>query len=132
MRAFDGPAPALGWIFYDDSCGFCSRWVGFWASTLAANGFATAPLQDEWVADKLGIASDELLRDIRLLTTDGQLLSGADVYLYVTRRILWAWPFYAVFSLPGFNMLIHFGYRWFAQNRHSISRSCNLNPSSRR
>jgi len=69
---------------------------------------------------------ETLLADIRLLTTSGQLVSGADVYLYVARCIWWAWPFYAVFSLPGFNRLIHAGYRWFARNRYCISHTCRL------
>ena len=63
-----------------------------------------------------------------LLTSTGELVSGARVYLYVTRRIWWAWPFYAVFSLPGLNRLIHWGYRWLARNRIFISRSCKLQP----
>ena len=69
-----------------------------------------------------------LLTDIRLLTADGRLISGADVYLYVTRRIWWAWPFYAIFSLPGFNRLIQVGYRWFARNRYCVSHACRIQP----
>jgi predicted DCC family thiol-disulfide oxidoreductase YuxK len=121
-------APARGWILYDGECGFCSRWVNFWAKTLVRRGFEPAALQEPWVAQKLQMPVDSLLADIRLLPADGQLVSGADVYLYVTRRIWWAWPFYAVFSLPGFNWLLHTGYRWFAGNRHCISHSCKLRP----
>jgi predicted DCC family thiol-disulfide oxidoreductase YuxK len=73
--------------------------------------------------------AESLLADIGLLTTSGRLISGAEVYLYVARRIWWAWPFYAIFSLPGFNRLIHAGYRWFARNRYCISHSCRLHPS---
>jgi predicted DCC family thiol-disulfide oxidoreductase YuxK len=71
---------------------------------------------------------EELLADVRLLTPDGQLISEADVYLFVARRIWWAWPFYAVFSQPGFNRLIHAGYRWFARNRYCVSHACKLEP----
>jgi predicted DCC family thiol-disulfide oxidoreductase YuxK len=69
---------------------------------------------------------DSLLADIRLLTHDGQLISGADVYLQVTRKIWWAWPFYALFSLPGFNGLLHAGYRSFARNRYCVSHACKF------
>jgi predicted DCC family thiol-disulfide oxidoreductase YuxK len=112
--------PLRGWVLYDGDCGFCSRWVGFWASTLRQRGFVPAALQDPWVAEKLHMPLDALLADIRLLTASGELISGADVYLHVTRRIWWAWPFYAIFSLPLFNSLIHAGYRWFARNRYCI------------
>jgi predicted DCC family thiol-disulfide oxidoreductase YuxK len=115
-----------GIVLYDGQCGFCSRWVRYWAGTLERQGFAIASLDETWVAEKMNTPREELLTDIRLLTADGQLISGADVYLYVTRRIWWAWPFYAFFSLPGFNRLIHLGYRWFARNRYHISHACRL------
>jgi predicted DCC family thiol-disulfide oxidoreductase YuxK len=120
--------PLNGWVLYDGGCGFCSRWVLFWAKTLKRIGLEPAALQEPWVAEKLGMPIDALLADIRLLTVSGALVSGADVYLYVTRRIWWAWPFYAVFSLPGFYWMICAGYRWFARNRHRVSQSCNLRP----
>jgi predicted DCC family thiol-disulfide oxidoreductase YuxK len=115
-----------GWILYDGHCGFCSRWVNFWRRTLARHGFKTAALEEEWVRQKLTMPYEELLTDIRLLTPRGELVSGANVYLYITRRIWWARPFSAIFSLPGFNWLIHAGYRWFARNRHHISHACRL------
>jgi len=36
----------LGWVLYDDSCGFCRRWVPFWAATLRKRGFEIAALRD--------------------------------------------------------------------------------------
>jgi hypothetical protein len=68
---------------------------------------------------------DETLRDIRLLTVAGATYAGADVYLYVARRIWWTWPLGFVFELPGFNSLIWAGYRWFAANRHCVSGYCS-------
>jgi predicted DCC family thiol-disulfide oxidoreductase YuxK len=118
--------PTGGWVFYDGQCGFCSRWLKFWQPTLAKRGFAIAALQEPWVVSRFQMPIEELVHDLRLLTRDGQTASGADVYLQVTKKIWWAWPFYAVFSLPGFNWLIHFGYRWFARNRYHISHACKL------
>jgi len=118
--------PARGWVFYDAQCGFCSRWLTFWQPTLNKHGYAIAPLQEPWVVAYFKLPMHELLYDLRLITRDGQSASGADVYLQVARNIWWAWPFYAVFSLPGFNRLIHIGYRWFARNRYCISHACKL------
>jgi predicted DCC family thiol-disulfide oxidoreductase YuxK len=117
---------AQGVVLYDGQCGFCSRWVNYWAATLARHGFEIASLDEPWVAEKMSMAHAELITDIRLLTAAGDLVSGVDVYLYVTRRIWWAWPFSAIFNLPGFNWLIQVGYRWFARNRYCVSRSCKL------
>ena len=113
------------WILYDNQCGFCSRWVRFWQPVLAKRSIQFAGLQEPWVSDRLKMSGEELLFDIRLLRRD-RVFSGADVYLQVARRIWWAWPFYAIFSLPVFNQLIHFCYRWFAHNRHRISHTCGL------
>ncbi len=126
--AKDHPTHASASIFYDGECGFCKRWITLWANTLRKRGFELATLQQHWVAAKLQLPLESLLVDIRLLTPNGQLISGADVYLYVARRIWWTWPFYAIFSLPGFHWLLHAGYRWFARNRYCISRSCELHP----
>ena len=117
-----------GVVLYDGQCGFCSRWVKYWAGMLGRRGFEIASLDEAWVAERIKMPHEELLTDVRLLTENGQLISGADVYLYVTRRIWWAWPFYAIFSLPGFNRLIHAGYRRFARNRYHISHACRLKP----
>jgi len=117
-----------GVVLYDGQCGFCSRWVKYWAGTLGRHGFEIASLDEPWVAAKLVMPQEELVTDIRLLRASGPLISGADVYLCVTRRIWWAWPFYAVFSSPGFNWLIHAGYRWFARNRYCVSHACKLQP----
>jgi len=95
------PGRSLCVVLYDGRCGFCSRWVKYWEKTLTRRGFAIASLEEPWVAGKLEMPHEKLLTDIRLLTADDRLISGADVYLYVTRRIWWAWPFYAIFSLPG-------------------------------
>ena len=116
------------WIFYDNQCGVCSSWVKFWQPTLAKRNIGIAGLQEPWVVERLNVSSSDLLSDIRFLARDNTVVSGADVYLQVARQIWWAWPFYAVFSLPGFNTLIHLGYRWFANNRHRISHVCKLEP----
>jgi predicted DCC family thiol-disulfide oxidoreductase YuxK len=76
-----------GWILYDGSCGFCSKWIPFWKNTLAKRGFKIAPLQTDWVRQKLQLSEDELLRDLRLLLANGEQLQGAEVYRYAMKRI---------------------------------------------
>jgi predicted DCC family thiol-disulfide oxidoreductase YuxK len=123
--------PAVGWVLYDAGCGFCWKWVHMWESIIARRGFALKDLQSAWDDGSLQVSKDDLLDDIRVLTRAGELHSGADAYLYVSRRIWWAWPFYGIFSLPGFNSMLWGGYRWFNRNRYRISRYCELPPSRR-
>lgn len=118
--------PREGWILYDGGCGFCFRWVHFWQKVVERRGFAIRDLQSASADGSLQIPEENLLDDIRVLTRDGRLVSGADAYLYVSRKIWWAWPLYAVFRLPGFNSMLWLGYRWFNRNRYRISRHCPL------
>jgi predicted DCC family thiol-disulfide oxidoreductase YuxK len=122
----DSGLPREGWILYDGGCGFCFRWVHFWGKVVASGGFAIKDLQSASAEGLLKVASEKLLDDIRVLTRSGELQSGADAYLYVARRIWWAWPFYAIFSLPGLNWILWSGYKWFNRNRYRISRHCPL------
>jgi predicted DCC family thiol-disulfide oxidoreductase YuxK len=118
--------PREGWILYDGGCGFCFQWVHLWKEVVGLRGFALKDLQSASADGSLRVPQENLLDDIRVLTRSGKLESGADAYLYVARRIWWAWPFYAIFRLPGFNSVLWLGYRWFNRNRYRISRHCPL------
>ena len=117
---------AVGWILYDDSCGFCRRWIPFWEGALQRRGFSIAPLQADWVRAKLQLSESELLHDLRLLLADGSQIRGADVYRYATRRIWWAWPVYLFSITPGLRKIFDWGYRTFAANRFRVSSACGL------
>jgi predicted DCC family thiol-disulfide oxidoreductase YuxK len=100
--------------------------VPFWESTLKKRGFLIAPLQAGWVAGKFALTEQELASDFRLLLANGDKLVGADVYLYLMRRVWWAMPLYYLSILPILRKLFDAGYRAFADNRHRISRTCRL------
>jgi lipase maturation factor 1 len=126
------PMPsANGWILYDGECGFCFRWVHLWKNVVESRGFLLKDLQSASVEAILKIPPQNLLDDIRVLTPDGNLKSGADAYLFVARRIWWTWPFYVVFSIPGFNWILRRSYKWFNRNRYRVSRYCPL-PNARK
>lgn len=125
------PNPA-GWILYDDSCGICRRWVPFWEKTLQRRGFAIVPLQAQWVRTQIKLDERELMRDLRLLLPNGELISGADTYRYAMRRIWWALPLYWFSIAPGGRRLFNLGYRRFADNRFALSNVCGLSRSSKK
>jgi len=118
--------PRRGWILYDGQCGFCYRWVRLWKKVVERRGFGVKNLQSAHADGSLQVAQENLLDDIRVLTLGGKCIPGADAYLLVARRIWWTWPFYAIFSLPGFHALLRRGYRWLNRNRYRISRHCPL------
>jgi predicted DCC family thiol-disulfide oxidoreductase YuxK len=124
MNPHQNTSQPLGWILYDDRCGFCRRWVPFWEGALRQRGFDVAPLQAEWVRARLNLSDEELLEDLRLLLADGSQVVDADVYRYATRLIWWAWAVYLFSVTPGLRPVFDWGYRTFARNRHRISSAC--------
>jgi predicted DCC family thiol-disulfide oxidoreductase YuxK len=113
--------PASGWVLYDGACEFCSTWVERFETTLVERGFGIAPLQADWVRERLDLDDDELLADIRLLRSDGTMIVGADVYRYCMRRIWWALPLWLLSVLPVGRSLFDWSYRTFARNRYCVS-----------
>ncbi len=116
----------IGWILYDGSCGFCSKWVPFFESTLAKQGLGFAPLQAEWVRERLELSEEEILADLRLLLEAGEVISGSDVYRYVMRRSWIMWPLYLISITPGLSHLFDWCYRTFANHRYEVSAACRL------
>jgi predicted DCC family thiol-disulfide oxidoreductase YuxK len=121
-----------GWVLYDDSCGFCSRWVPFWGSTLQKRGFGIAPLQAGWVQARLALDQGELLQDLRLLLRDDRQIVGADVYRYVMRRVWWAYPAYLLSVAPLLRSIFDWSYRMFATYRYRVSAACGLRSGNAR
>lgn len=122
------PGAALPCVLYDDSCGFCRRWVPFWGPTLLRHGFAIAPLQSPWVAEAIPLPADELLHDIRLLLPTGDHLHGAEAYRYVMRRIWWASLQLYLLSDRGFpgSRVSSTSAPDVHANRHGFPRACGL------
>src|SRR5690242_2027410 len=113
--------PRYGWLLYDGACGFCSWWVPRLEKLLNKYGFQIAPLQTQWVRDRLKVTDDELLQELRLLLNDGQQVLGADAYLWVMKKIPYLLPLALLFSLPGLHAVFSWGYRKFAGNRYLFS-----------
>src|SRR6202165_3015966 len=69
---------ARGWLFFDAQCGFCTRIARWLVPILASRGLGVAPLQDRRVGALLGLSNADLLREMRLLLSDGSQSGGAD------------------------------------------------------
>ena len=120
------PEEMRGWILYDGSCGFCSKWVPFWSTTLARQGLGFAPLQADWVRGRIDIPEEELLSDLRLLLDTDEVISGSDVYRHVMRHAWWLTPAYLISITPVFSQLFDWSYRTFANHRYEVSAACRL------
>lgn len=103
-----------GRLYYDGGCGFCSQWVGFWASTIRHAGYNIVP--------------QPAIEDLQLRFDDGRQLTGAAVYLHIMSRIWWLWPVAFLFSLPGLRCLFAAGYGLFKRHRYFVSEVCGMRP----
>lgn len=119
---------ARGYLLYDGGCGFCSWWVSKIRDHLAKVGIAVAPLQSAWVADTVKLPAGELVNDIRLILSDGSILSGANVYIDLLKRIKWTRPLGIITGLPLIRSVMWAFYRLLNRNRFVVSRVCKLEP----
>ena len=115
-----------GSILYDGACPVCLKFVRTWEKVLRRRGFDLVPLQEEWVRKRLALPEEELLKEMRVLTSDKKVFGAIDAYVFVWRRIWWCLPLWLLAHVPGIRFLMDCLYRWVAKNRMCISGSCSI------
>jgi len=124
MTDAKGSHAERGWVFFDRDCPVCVAMVNRFRRSLEKRGFGLAALQDPRVQALLNLPDAELLREMRVATSEGKIYGGADAIVHLAGRIWWAWPVYAAAKLPGVPRLLAAGYRWFADHRTCASGAC--------
>jgi predicted DCC family thiol-disulfide oxidoreductase YuxK len=123
---------ARGWLFFDAKCGFCSRIAGWVAPILRRRGLAVASLQDARVGALLGLPKAELMREMRVLLSDGRNFGGADAVVALAREVWWARPVAWMSRIPGAMKLLRAAYRWIAARRSCAAESCRATVGAKR
>jgi predicted DCC family thiol-disulfide oxidoreductase YuxK len=123
---------ARGWLFFDAECVFCTRIARRLAPILERRGLAVAPLQDPRVGALLGMSREELLREIRLLLSDGRQFGGADAAVALAREIWWARPLVWFSRIPGGMGALRGWYRSIAMHRSCAAVSCAVPEVTKR
>jgi predicted DCC family thiol-disulfide oxidoreductase YuxK len=121
---------AKGWLFFDADCGFCTRIARWVAPVLARRKFGVAPLQDPRVSALLNLSGAELLREMRVLFSDGSHYGGADAIVALAGQIWWVRPLVWLSKIPGVMKLLRWGYRGVAARRHCASAGCEITSQS--
>src|SRR5256885_1181573 len=67
--------PFRGWIFYDRDCNFCRELALRFENVFAERGFYFEPLQEDWVLRRLNLTREQALKEMRVLTAGGEVLS---------------------------------------------------------
>lgn len=121
-----------GWIFYDDSCGFCRNLALWFENFFAARGFHFEPLQREWVQQRLNLTEEQALEEMRVLTSTGEVFGGADAVILLARQVGWAAPLSWLARFSSGHAILHRFYRWVAAHRTcAINGTAALSFSSR-
>ena len=131
MTDSKGRHAARGWVFFDRDCSVCTSLARRFRRTLETRGFGLAALQDPRVRALLSLPPEDLLREMRVATADGNVYGGAQAIVFLARQIWWAWPLYAAAKLPGMPRVLDASYRWFADHRTCMSGTCSISRKSR-
>ena len=118
--------PVEGWICYDGDCAFCRRWLRRVEPPLLRRGFGFVSLQTPWVKAKLNVPEVELLKQMRLMVSDGRMFGGADAAVVLARYVWWLWPLWIISKIPGTMPIIRATYRVIAKNQHCASDRCEI------
>lgn len=122
--------PQRGWIFFDAACGVCSESVRRWNKIVVRAGFELIPLQSPQAREFHHLSPDQAPREMKLLTTQGQMLGGIEALAYISRFVWWALPFHLAMKETFFRSLMGELYGLLARHRYRISQACGLKPFS--
>ena len=112
------------WVLFDAECSLCVAAVRSFGRLLRRHRLEPRPLQTPGLTGRLGIAQDDLLKEMRLVDETGRVSGGAEALAQMARRIWWAWPLFALSRLPGLGRALALGYRWIAQRRSCAAGVC--------
>ncbi len=115
-----------GWICFDRDCTICTSLARRFRRTFEKHGFGLAALQDPRVAALLALPPDQLLREMRVVTTTGEIRGGAEAIVYLAKQVWWAWPFFAAAHIPGVSQILDVCYRWVADHRPCSADACSV------
>src|SRR5947209_6276022 len=106
----ESATPRRGWVLFDGECRFCRGQVNRYGAMLRRHGWELAALQEEWVGRRLGLNNEELMREMRVLTSSGESLGGINALLRVGDSIPLVKPLSLLGRLPGLHALLDWGY----------------------
>lgn len=111
-------------LYYDAACPLCRAEIQFLSRRNQQGLLAFVDINSEqYRPEKVGVSCEQALAAMYGQYADGVLISGVDVfaaaYLRADLKTL-AW----IFSRKSLRPLLNASYRFFAKNRHMISKIC--------
>jgi predicted DCC family thiol-disulfide oxidoreductase YuxK len=109
-------------MFYDGLCPLCQAEILFLSRRNDSGLLHFVDVNSmQYSADTVGVSCQQALDSMYAQYDDGELINGVDVFTAAYERAnlpKLAW----LFSRPSLRPMLTWGYRFFAKNRHTISR----------
>jgi predicted DCC family thiol-disulfide oxidoreductase YuxK len=116
-------------VFYDGSCGLCSREIAFYKKLPATTHIEWVDIaRNSEILTEYGLSFEEAMRVFHILDEDGKLKSGVEAFLHLWAKIT---PFQIlgfIIGLPIIKQLAIGSYAWFATWRFKRKSVCPLPP----
>ena len=107
-----------GVLFFDGTCGMCTRSRDLLLKLNRTGDLKTEPLQSAGAAERLGVPASRLLESVRWLDSSGDVYAGAEAAnAAVSAAIGTKLPLIA-YRVPGMRSVQEAIYRWVATHRH--------------
>ena len=109
-------------LYYDGRCPLCQAEINFLSKRNANGGLSFVDIHTEqFQPQALGVTCEQALAAMYGQLEDGTLVQGVAAFARAYQRA--NLPFMAWFLSIGFlQPVLQWGYRWFARNRHTISK----------
>ena len=110
-------------LLYDGECSFCIRWV---ARLKYLTRDRVDYLPSQRACEKFTqITAEEYERSVQLVDPGGNVFEGAETVFRVLAcvpRI--TWPLWIYYNIPGFALILEWGYRIISKNRKTFGLVC--------
>jgi predicted DCC family thiol-disulfide oxidoreductase YuxK len=110
-------------VIYDDRCEICQAFVAWLRLLDRRHHVDCFPIEPAVLHDlHPHLSLDACLREIHVVTPDGQVRVGWDGVALLARRFPATWLIGTLGMLPPFRGLGRLVYRWVAANRYALSK----------
>ena len=106
------------WLLYDAECPFCTAVEKIFEPSLRKRACNIRPLQIKTVMRLLNIKKGDYLPEIKVIGEERKVYGGAKAVVYLSKRIWWARPIWALSYFPPFMAIMDYVYEQIAKRRH--------------
>ena len=106
------------WLLYDASCPFCTSGAHTFKPSLEKRDCRIGPLQNHTVMKLLNIKEGDYLPEMKVIGNNRKVYGGAKAVVYLSRKIWWARPIWALSHLPLIMNILDYIYGQIARKRY--------------